>query len=174
MDHRFRFLKMSVLALVAAATLSAGDYDALFGTVAKAKPGWKTAAALCSLDSNQLALLDLTDSAKQKGISLIVVNVTAQKELEPQLRSLITRKPDFLILMEEDPLLGAKSHNAGMIVGRANGAKIPTLTITKEGLKLGALFAIGGDTGGKLLGNAKVAKAIGIALPEGADATVQP
>jgi ABC-type uncharacterized transport system substrate-binding protein len=171
MNTCLRTLKRSVLALVVATTLSAGDYDALLSTVAKAKPEWKTAAAMCSLDMNQLALLDLTDSAKQKGISLIVMNVASAKDVEPMLRNLVQRKPDFLILMEEDLILGVKSKAGAMIVGRANNAKIPTLAITKYGLKLGALFAIGADTNGKLLGNSKVAKALGVALPEGAESS---
>lgn len=167
----FRFLKPALLSLLAAGSLFAGDYDALLGAVAKAKPEWKTGAVMCSLDMNQLALLDLTDTAKQKGISLVVLNVAAQKDVDPMLRSLVNRKPDFAILMEEDLILGVKSKSGAVMAGRLSAAKIPTLSITRAGLKLGALFAIGDDTKGKLLGNAKAAKALGVALPEGAESS---
>lgn len=164
-----RFLKFTTLTLLMTGALVAGDYDGLLKVVLKSKPQWKSGAAMCSLDMNQLALLDLTDAAKAMGLNLVVLNVAAQKDIEPMLQTMLRRKPDFIILMDEDPLLGVKTNTGSRIIKMSIAYKIPTLSITQAGLKLGALFAVGPDTQGKVLGNAQVAAKLGVSLPETTD-----
>lgn len=161
------------LALLLAGALAflpaaAGDYDQVLATVKQVWPEKRTGAAVCSVDFNQMALLDLTDGAKDRGISLLILNVKAPKELEPILNMLLGRKPDFVVLIEGDPSLGEKNRAMQMVVGRARVRRIPTVGISEDAIKYGAIFAIGDATGGKLLVNGKVAKEYGITIPEGA------
>jgi ABC-type uncharacterized transport system substrate-binding protein len=167
MNHLRRFLPILCVALVAIPGL-AGDFDDILKATKQVWPDKSWGAAVCSVDFNQLALLDLTDGAKEQGMSMLILNVKSPKELEGTLNLLLSRKPDFLVLIEDDPSLGEKNRAMSTIVGRAGARKIPTVGLTEESLKYGALMAMGPGTGGKLLVNGKVAKDYKITVPEGA------
>lgn len=155
-------------ALVAFATLPvcAGDYDDLLKSVRLAWPERTTGAAICSLDANQLALMDLAESAKTLNISLIIMNVQKPQELRNTLNTLLGKKPGFLVLIDDDPILGVKSGHTRQIIGQAASRKIPTVALTEEAIALGAVFAVGPATKGKLVTNPKAAERIGVPLPD--------
>ena len=146
--------------------LAAGDYDDVLKSVRSAWPDKTTGAAICSVDFNQLALMDLAESAKTLNINLLIMNVKSPKELRTTLNVLLAKRPGFLVLIDEDPVLGVKSGNTRFIIAQAGARKIPTVAITEEAIKLGAVFAIGPATGGKLITNQKEANRMGVPLPE--------
>lgn len=172
--HLMKRLTTTVFAGLVALPVMAGDYDDVLRAVKMAWPDRSTGAAICSVDFNQLALLDLTDSAKNLNLNLIIVNVqkpVSQKReghalLRKSLSALLARKPGFLVLIDDDPMLGAKSGNTGFIVSQAAAYDIPTVAITREAMEVGAIFSIGPGTDGKLLTNRKVAERMKLPLPD--------
>jgi len=152
------------------APVFAGDYDQVLSAVQRLWPDKTTAAAICSVDWTQQALLDLTDAAKSRGISLMILNVKTQKDVDNTLNNLLSRRPQFMILIEGDPMVGIKSRSTDLIIGRAAARRIPTVALTEEGLSRGAVMAAGEATKGKVLWNVKVAKKLELPQPTDTEA----
>jgi ABC-type uncharacterized transport system substrate-binding protein len=161
-------LRACLVSILAAGTLMAGDYDDVLTTVKATWPERRTVGILCSLDGNQMALLDLTDAAKAKDFNVVVVNLTKPRELAKQMNALLSRHPDVILVMDDDPLVGVKTVNIRTMINQALTHGVPSVSITEAALKCGAVLAVGNDTQGRILVNMAVAKKLKLELPAGA------
>lgn len=145
----------------------AGDYDAVINAAKQAWPERRTVVIVCNKDASSMALMDL-GSATEGVLSLLVLHVTAVKELDKSLTA-VTRKPRnevFLLLVSDDPVTGDSTEGGRILISRMIGRGIPVVATTPGPLKLGAIFALGPGTGDKLLTNPEMAKKMGLPLPE--------
>jgi len=127
-------------AIIAAAPAFAGDYDRVFDVVKEAWPERTVALAVCNKDANQMALLDLADIAKAKGISLVIIDLKDEKDYNKTIALALGREPlpGFVLVMDEDPLLGAKGSHTARWIYRAHSKGIPAVGISAAVLKHGA------------------------------------
>ena len=151
-----------------AATLAAGDYDAVLGAMKKAWPQVATVAVVCDANASKAQLAGLTSAAG--GLKVMVVDVKTPQDMGKAIGALSGRKPDAVILLAGDHVAGDGSSAASFLIQRMAALKIPTAATTEAGVKQGAALGIGPGTGGKLLSNAKVASVAGVAVPAGATA----
>jgi len=156
---------VAILAL-AASTLVAGDYDAMFSAMKKAWPTCETIAVVCDTNGSKTALSTLTGAAN--GYKVMVVDVKGPQDMGKAIGTLTGRKPDAIVLLAGDRIAGDGSSAATFLIQRMAALKVPTAATTEAGVKQGAALGIGPGTGGKLLSNAKVAAVAGVAVPAGA------
>jgi ABC-type uncharacterized transport system substrate-binding protein len=153
------------LALVAG-TLAAGDYDALLGAMKKSWPTCQTIAVVCDSNGSKAALATLSGAAG--GMKLMVVDVKGPQDMGKAVGTLSGRKPDAVILLAGDHVVGDGSSAASFLIQRMAAIKVPTAATTEAGVKQGAALGIGPGTSGKLLSNGKVASVAGVSVPTGA------
>jgi hypothetical protein len=158
-------LRLAFLLALGTAALTAGDYDALLSAMKKAWPQVTTLAVVCDAASSKAALGDLTGASG--GMKVMVVDVKGPQDMGKAIGALTGRKPDAVVLLAGDHVVGDGSSAATFLIQRM-AAAIPTGATTEAGAKQGAALAIGHGTGGKLLSNAKVAAVAGVAVPAGA------
>jgi ABC-type uncharacterized transport system substrate-binding protein len=158
----FLFLTLGAGALVA------GDYDALLGAMKKSWPNCQTIAVVCDSTGSKAALAALTGAAG--GMKLMVVDVKGPQDMGKAIGTLSGRKPDVVILLAGDHVVGDGSSAASFLIQRMAAMKVPTAATTEAGVKQGAALGIGSGTGGKLMSNAKVAAVAGVGVPAGATA----
>ena len=150
-------------------SLLAGDYGHVLDVVKQTWPERTKGIALCSLEANQFALLDLVDTAKEKGISLAIINVKNVKESDRDIQTALQRSPDFLLIIDEDPLMGSKGALLKRLVARAMGSKVPAVGLSADALEAGAVLAAGADPTAKVFYNGKMLKKLEMPIPEGAE-----
>ena len=155
------------LALTAGALL-AGDYDALVGAMRKSWPSVSTVAVVCDATASKAALSALTGAAA--GMKVMVVDVKGPQDMGKAIGTLTGRKPDAVILLAGDHVVGDGSSAATFLIQRMAAMKVPTAATTEAGVKQGAALGIGPGTGGRLMANAKVAAVAGVGIPDGAAA----
>lgn len=160
----------SCRSLVAAAALLctpllAGDYDHLFDVVKTVWPERVMAMAICDKDANQLALIDLADTAKAHGISLTICDLRDEKDYAKVLTTSLARNPGFLLILDDDTLLGGKGKFTARLIYRASGREIPSVGISKDALKAGAILVAGTGPKDKVYGNKEAAKRMKVELP---------
>jgi ABC-type uncharacterized transport system substrate-binding protein len=153
-------------ALLTAASLAAGDYDALGKALRQNWPQAATVAVVCDSANNKGAL-DAIASALP-GVKLLVIDVKSQQDVGKALSTLGARRPDAVILVAGDKVVGDGTSAASFLIQRLAAAKVPTVATTEAGVRQGAVLGVGPGTGGKLLANAKVALVAGVSLPAGA------
>jgi ABC-type uncharacterized transport system substrate-binding protein len=161
-----RRLAALVVLAVLAVPGRAGDFDAVIKSARQAWPERRTVVVVCHKDASSMALMDL-GSATENLVSMFVLHVDSQKDLDKTL-STVTRKPKdeiFLLLISDDPVTGEATQAGKILVGRMTSRGIPVVGTTAAALKLGAVFAQGPGTGDKLVPNHEVAKKLGVALP---------
>ena len=164
----FMALKRSILLslVMGVSALSAGDYDAMVAAIKKAWPQVNTLAVVCDANGSKAALTSLTGAAG--GFKLMVVDVKGPQDMGKAIGALTGRKPDAVILIAGDHVVGDGSSAAKFLIERMAAVKVPTAVTTEAGVKQGAILGMGPGTGGKLLSNAKVAAVVGIGVPAGA------
>ena len=146
--------------------LLAGDFDHLFDVVRATWPERTSAMAICDKDANQFALIDLADSAKAKGISLVIVDLRDEKEYNRTMVTALSRSPSFFLLLDEDPLLGIKGRLTSRMIYRVSSKDIPTVSLNKDSLKLGAALTAGSGADDPVYVSKEVLKRMKLALPE--------
>ena len=162
-----RLFPCLVLMVTLALPSFGGDFDLVIKTARETWPERHTVVVVCSKDASSMALMDL-GSATENVLSLLVVDMTAAKDLERVLGN-VTRKPRaeiFVLLIADDPITGEATDAGRHLVGRMTARGIPVVGTTSASIKLGAVFAQGPGTGDKVLSNPEVAKKLGVALPE--------
>jgi len=153
-------------AVLLAAPLTAGEFDALAKTLRQTWPSCATVAIVCDT-ANSKAAVDAATGALS-GMKVIVVDVKGSQDIGKAVTALTSRHPDAVVLLPNDKMVGDGSSAASFLIQRMGAAKIPCVCTTEQGVKQGAVFAVGPTTGGKVLGNAKAAGVIGVSLPAGA------
>jgi len=162
---------MKLVTLLSAAALlvlplRAGDYDALGKTLKHAWPRCNTVAVVCDAASSHGAVEAL--AASLPGLKLMVVDVKGPQELGKAIATLGQHRPDAVVLVAGDHVVGDGSSAASFLIQRMAALKVPTAATTEQALKQGAVLAVGPGTGGKVMANAHAAGATGAAIPAGA------
>jgi len=152
-------------AAILCAPLFGGDYDRLFDTVKELWPDRSVAMALCDKDANQFALIDLADTAKARNISLIIVDCREEKEYNRVMVNALARNPGFVLIIDEDPLLGAKGRLTSRMVYRLQGRSVPAVGISKHCIEQGAVLAVGAGAGDPIFASKELATRMSLPLP---------
>lgn len=156
---------LSAAALLASPLLG-GDYDALGKALRHALPNCGTVAVVCDSAHSKGAVEAITGG--MTGMNVLVVDVKNPQELGRAITTLGTRHPDVILLVAGDRVAGDGTSAATFLIQRMASAKVPTLSITEQGVRQGAVFGVGPTTGGKVLANAKMATLTGLPIPAGA------
>lgn len=156
---------LSAAALMTA-PLAAGDYDALGKAMRTALPQVATVAVVCDSVHSKGAVDAIAGALS--GVKLFVVDVKGQQDMGKALGTLSSRRPDAVVLVAGDKVAGDGTSAASFLIQRMAAVKVPTLATTEAGVRQGAVLGVGPGTGGKLLGNAKVAGVAGVSLPANA------
>ncbi|HLO65787.1 MAG TPA: hypothetical protein VK188_02135 [Holophaga sp.] len=139
LNHAFG--RLAAIAAIAAAPALAGDYDRIFDVVKETWPARDTVLAVCNMNDNQLALLDLAETAKTKGFSLMIMDLRADKDFARTLSGVMARdlKRAFVVLIDEDTILGVKGTRTNEWITRLRTLKgVPTVAGSEGAFKAGA------------------------------------
>jgi len=167
---RFRLLLPSLL-FFGGGNLFAGDYDTLFQTLKTSWPDRKGAVVACNLELSRFAVTDLVEAAKKAGISVQAINVKLDKDVDSA-RGLVSKmRPDFIILVDSDPILGVQGKETKGFISSGLTSGIPSVGTSPDFLKLGGVLAVGPKTYGKVLANGRNIRTLRLKMPEGS--TVQ-
>jgi len=164
MLHRTWGRALAVAAILCAPML-AGDYDHLFDVVHETWPERTLAMAFCDKDLNQMTLIELADTAKAHDISLLIVDLREEKEYNKTVASALNRNPSFVLIIDDDALLGAKSRLTSRLIYRLSGKDIPSVGISKEIIKLGGTLAVGPNATDPIYGAKELARKMKVELP---------
>jgi len=162
---------MKLVALLSTAALLSspllgGDYDAIGKTLRHALPNCGTVAVVCDSVHSKSSVDAIAGG--MTGLKVIVMDVKNPQELGRAIASLGSRHPDAILLVAGDKVAGDGTTAATFLIQRMASAKVPTLSITEQGVRQGAALAVGPSTGGKVFANAKMATITGIPIPAGA------
>ena len=160
--------RVCTLALLLIAPAFAGDYDHALDVIKKAWPERVKGVAVCNLEANQLAMLELVDTAKAKGVSLAIINLQGAKDLNKTATTALNRNADFLLFIDDDPFVGVKTDLGKTLAKRALARGLPVVALTRDALKEGAALAVGAGAQDAVYYNAEVIKKLGVVIPEGA------
>jgi CheY-like chemotaxis protein len=155
-----------VAAAILGAPLFAGDYDHLFGVIRDTWPEKNVLLSLCNKDANEMTLIDLADSAKAKGLSLIIMDIKDEKAYNATMTNALSKNPGVLLILEDDPLTGLKGHLTTRMIYRVGGREIPAVALSKDLLKLGGALATGSGADDPVYVNKEVIKRLKINLPD--------
>lgn len=157
-----------LLLLSTALPAFSGDYDALMSTLRKTWPDKTQVAVVCDQGSSKGAVTALAGAAS--GMKIMLIDVKGPQDMGKATASLSAQKPDVVVLLAGDRIVGDGSAAATFLIQRMAGLKVPVAATTEAGAKQGAVVAVGPATGGKLLVNPKAAALSGVNLPEGGTA----
>lgn len=135
------FSRLAAVAAIVAAPAFAGDYDRIFDVVKESWPARDTVLAVCNMNDNQLALLDLAETAKSKGFSLMIMDLRADRDFARMLSGVMARdlKRTFVVIVDEDAILGAKGTRTNEWITRLRTLKgVPTVAGSEGAFKAGA------------------------------------
>lgn len=150
--------------LATGANLMAGDFDQLMDLIKRAMPGKTTGAVACNLETNKDVLRDLAATAHNRGLTLRFFNVTSGEQANTVSGTLKGANPDFVILIDRDPVLGAAGSNTKSFASFLSSSGIPSFSTDEAAIKLGATLAVGPKTQGKVVPNGNKPKALGVKL----------
>jgi len=159
-------MRYCAILLASVVALHGGDYDAIAKAMHTAWPQVATVAVVCDSAGSKAALDSLASALS--GMKVFVVDVKGPQDMGKALGTLSGRRPDVVVLLASDRVVGDGSSAATFLIQRMAAAKVPTVAITEAGVRQGAALGIGPGTGGRLLANAKVAAVAGVSLPAGA------
>lgn len=142
----------------------AGDFDLLLDTLKKGMPGKTNGAVACNLDAHKDLLRELAASAHHRGLSLRFFNVTNPDQANSASSTMRSSNPDFVILLDKDPLLGASGTSTKSFTAVLTSNGIPVVSTEEAAIKLGAILAAGPKTQGKVIPNGSKPKSFGIKL----------
>jgi ABC-type uncharacterized transport system substrate-binding protein len=155
------------LLLFGGCSLFAGDYDTLFQTIKANWPERKTAVVACNLEMSRFAVADLLEAAKKAGITVQAINTKTDKDVDTTRGVLNKMRPDFLVLVDSDPVLGTQSKETKSLISNSLNIGIPTVGINADFLKSGGALAVGPKTDGKVIANTRNIKALRLKVPDG-------
>lgn len=155
-------------AVMVCAPLLAGDYDHVFDVVRDVWPERNVAMAICDKDANQMALLDLADSAKAHNLSLVIMDLRSEKEYNKTIIAALQHNPGFFLIIDEDPLMGSKGSLTARMTYRVGGKDIPAVGVSAAALKQGAVLTAGPGADDPVFVNKAAAKRMKLLLPSGA------
>ncbi len=161
-----RFLTAALM--LTATSAFAGEYDALIAAIRKTWPDKSTVAVVCDQGGSKAHVQTLAGAAG--GMKIVLIDVKGPQDMGKATASLSAQKPDVVVLLAGDRIVGDGSAAATFLIQRMAGLKVPVAATTEAGAKQGAVVAVGPATGGKLLVNPKAAALSGVNLPEGGTA----
>lgn len=134
--------------LLAGSNLVSGSPDTVFRSAQQRWPDAKSVMLVCNMKTQESTLRNLAAAAKQAGLSLEVFDVESTKDLDNAMGYITKSRPGFVILVDEDPVLGANNKLTQTFISRANRAGVPTVSTGKELLKIGATLSLETDSKG--------------------------
>lgn len=155
------------LLLAGSCGLFAGDYDALIKTMKASLPDGKEAVVVCDLELSRFAVTDLASATRAAGITLQAVNVKTDKDVDTAKSSINSMRPDFIVLVDSDPVLGTKGKLTKSFISSALMQSIPSVGVHADFLKVGGVLAVGPKTEGKVIASGKLTKSLRLKVPEG-------
>jgi len=148
------------------APLMGGDYDHIFDVVKSTWPERTKAMAFCNKDANQMTLLELADTAKARNISLVIIDFKDEKVYDKTVDKAIWKKPGFVLIIDDDGLLGGKAALTARLIARFQDKDVPVVGISPDVMKLGAVLSTGPGAADPVYGAKAIAKKMDLELPE--------
>jgi len=136
-----RAVLTSGLMLLAGSAMFAGTQDTLFQSVKKQWPDKKEGVIVCNTDASAAAVQSLAAAASKLGIALCVCNVGNERDVDAAIGMVNRSHPDFLVLVDQDPVLGASSKSTKRFIDRAASAGVPTIATGEALVKIGAVLS---------------------------------
>lgn len=142
------FRKLFLLSLVPPAFLMAGlpAYGPLLDATHSAWPDKNHLAVVCDYGYSRKEV-DALATAAAKGSLITVLDVHSFDALGRAATLLKLQRPDYLVVLDKDPLVRPGSVGATYFLGHLNGFRLPSVATSSAALKQGALLALGADTG---------------------------
>lgn len=136
-----RALFTSALLLLSGSAIVAGTHDDLLQSVKKKWPDKQQGIVVCNMQANSETVQALAVAAGKLGITLEVFNVENDKDIDSACGMVMRSRPDFLVLVDQDPILGAASKQTKNFIQRTSMAGVPTVATGEALVKLGAAFS---------------------------------
>ncbi len=155
------------LLLAGGCGLFAGDYDALIKTLKANWPDSKEAVVVCDLELSRFAVTELASATRAAGITLQAVNVKTDKDVDTAKSSIKSMRPDFIVLVDSDPVLGTQGKLTKSFIASALIQSIPSVGTHADYLKVGGVLAVGPKTEGKVVASGRLIKSLRLKVPEG-------
>ena len=151
---------------LAGTALHATDFGALMSVAHETWPGKSRIAVVANYEASRKAIDALALEAGA-GNSITVLDTRSAAQMEKASNLLSQRiKPDYLVLLPQDPVVWDGSFAATTLVARSALHGIPTLGTTAKALKQGAVFAVSEATGYELLVTQRLRGTVEVILPE--------
>jgi ABC-type uncharacterized transport system substrate-binding protein len=136
-----RALFTSALLLLSGSTIVAGTHDDLLQSLKKQWPDKQQGLVVCNMQASAETVQALTAAAGKVGIALQVFNVANDQDIDAASGVVKGSRPDFVLLVDQDPVLGASGKLTKKFIQRASSAGIPTATTGEALLKIGAVLS---------------------------------
>jgi hypothetical protein len=159
-----RWLAIALLQVLAAAPACAEEFDQLVAVVRKTWPDRREVAVVCDPAASQPFLNDLRKVAGAS-LNVKVYPVRGAGDIGRVIGEITGAKTDMLVLIPSDPVAGDGLKEAGYLIKKLAGSKIPTVATTENGVRQGALIGAGPGTDGVVFTNPKAAAVVGLPLP---------
>ena len=151
---------------LAAVPAQATDFGPLMDVARATWPDKSSIAVVADYDRSSAEIQALARAAGS-GRLITVLDTRGRRDLEKAGHLLAQRiKPDFLVLLPDDPQVPDGSFNASFLLGQAAFAGIPALATTPKGVAQGAVIALGAATGMELLVTEKMIGTVEVILPQ--------
>jgi len=136
-----RALFTSALLLLSGSAIVAGTHDDLLQSVKKRWPDKKQGIVVCNTEANAESVQALAVAASKLGLTLQVFNVADDRDIDSASGIVMRSRPDFVVLVDQDPILGAAGKQTKKFIQRASSAGVPTISTGESMLKIGAVLS---------------------------------
>jgi ABC-type uncharacterized transport system substrate-binding protein len=131
----------SALLLLSGTAMVAGTPDDLLKSLKKQWPDKKQGIVICNTQVNADTVQALAAAAEKTGISLQVFNVATDRDIDSASGIVMQSRPDFVVLVDQDPVLGASGKQTKKFIQRASSAGVPTISTGESLMKIGAVLS---------------------------------
>lgn len=150
---------------LAGASAQATDFAPLMDVVQATWPGKNHIGVVANYRQSQPEIQALAAVAGA-GSTITVLDIRGRGEFERAGSVMVNQvKPDYLVLLPQDPLVWDGSFNATLLTNFLATRGIPTVATTPKALAQGAVFAMGAATGMELLVTQRLIGTVGVILP---------
>lgn len=163
MNALLRTLVPAILASVALSAQSS-EFGPLMSVAGRSWPEKTRIGVVCDYRYSSEMVADLAQAASP-GTVITVADAHSAAAAGAAQRILRNAKVDFTVLMPRDPVFFEGGFPAtGLVSGLAH-AGIPSVGTRPVGIKQGALFCVGAETGGELLVTNRLVGTVSVILP---------
>ncbi|BDU74195.1 hypothetical protein [Mesoterricola silvestris] len=169
------FIRAAILAAFGLATAaSAGDFGPLMNAARSTWPDRTRLSVVANYRRSAGEIQALAEAAGE-GCTIVVLDVGDGATDYARVLYNETRRirPDYLVLLRDDPCYPEGVMDSTVIVRRLVQAGIPCLGTTPAAIRQGATFAVGPETGNEILVNPEARGTINVTLPQGRSASLR-